>query len=213
MIIPPAKDPGKVDVVKGPNIKPVPVKEPMPDVLKGKVGLVTGDNISTDDIMPAGSEVLQYRSNIPTISEYVYSRYDEEFVKRVKNWGEHFAIVGAENYGQGSSREHAAIAPMYLGLRFVIVKSFARIHRQNLINWGVLPLRFEKAEDYEKFKLGDEVEIKGMHKALENGADFRVTVSNITNGKKAVAVEIFSEKDVACLRLGGLLPYTKEMNK
>ncbi|HUX07758.1 MAG TPA: aconitate hydratase [Acidobacteriota bacterium] len=213
MLVPPADDPSKVEVVKGPNIQPVPVKEPMPDVIGGKIGLMTGDNISTDDIMPAGSEVLQYRSNIPAISEYVYSRFDEEFVGRVKGWGQHFAIIGAENYGQGSSREHAAIAPMYLGLRFVIVKSFARIHRQNLINWGVLPLRFEKADDYDKFKLGDEVEIRDLHKALEDGGNFRVTVRNLTNGEEAVAVESFSGKDVACLKYGGLLPYTKEMNK
>jgi len=190
----------------------VPVKEPMPDVIKGRIGLVTGDNISTDDIMPAGSEVLQYRSNIPAISEYVYSRLDEEFVGRVKGWGEHFAIVGAENYGQGSSREHAAIAPMFLGLRMVIAKSFARIHRQNLINWGVLPLRFEDPADYEKFAVGDEIEISGVLAALEDGENFRVTVRNLRSGEEADAVESFSEKDVECLRLGGLLPYTKERN-
>ena len=210
MLMPPMEDASGIEVVKGPNIKSVPVKEPMPNTIKGKIGLVTGDNISTDDIMPAGSEILQYRSNIPAISDYVYSRYDEDFVSRVKGWGEHFAIVGAENYGQGSSREHAAIAPMYLGLRMVIAKSFARIHRQNLINWGVLPLRFEDVSDYDKFKLGDEIEINGVLAALEKGDDFRVTVRNLTNGESAVAVESFSEKDIDCLRLGGLLPLTKE---
>lgn len=207
MLVPPSEKPEEVEVIRGPNIKPVPVKEPMGDRLRDKIGLVTEDNISTDDIMPAGSEILQYRSNIPEISEYVYSRLDDRFVSRVKEWKTDIAIVGGENYGQGSSREHAAIAPMYLGLRVVLAKSFARIHRQNLINFGVLPLRLSNPDDYSKFKMGDEIEIRGVLEALDG--DHKFTVHNLTNGEQVQAYETFSEREVACLKLGGLLPYTK----
>jgi aconitate hydratase len=208
MIVPPAAKPEGVEIIMGPNIKPVPVKEPMTETLRDRIGLVTGDNISTDDIMPAGSEVLQYRSNIPAIAEYVYSRLDDGFVRRVKEWKRDIAIIGGENYGQGSSREHAAIAPMFLGLRVVLAKSFARIHRQNLVNFGVLPLQFRNPEDYKKFNQGDEIEIRGVLAALDGDQVF--TVHNLTTGAKAEAHEKFSEREVACLKLGGLLPYTKE---
>lgn len=207
MLIAPVKDTASVEVIKGPNIKPVPVTEPMPDTLKIKTAIVLGDNISTDEIMPAGSQVLQFRSNIPAIADYVFARTDENFVKRVQEWKRPFAIIAAENYGQGSSREHAAIAPMYLGLRVVLVKSFARIHRQNLINFGVLPLEFDNPGDYAKFKQGDELEIQGAIKALESGGTF--TVINQTNGERVGAHSIFSPRDIECLKVGGLLPYVK----
>ena len=211
MLVPPAEDPDSVEVIKGPNIKDVPVKEPLGDLLRDRIGLVLGDNISTDDIMPAGSEVLQYRSNIPAISNYVFVRTDESFVSRVREWATDFAIVGGENYGQGSSREHAAIAPMFLGLRVVLTKSFARIHRQNLINFGVLPLRLRNPDDHAKFKQGDEIEIGGVLEALDGDQVF--TVRNTTSGETVEAYETFSERDVDCLKLGGLLPYTRERAK
>jgi len=211
MLVPPAEDPDSVEVIKGPNIKDVPVKEPLGEVLRDKIGIVLGDNISTDEIMPAGTEVLQYRSNIPAISDYVFVRTDESFVARVREWATDFAVVGGENYGQGSSREHAAIAPMYLGLRVVLAKSFARIHRQNLINFGILPLLLRNPEDHSKFKQGDEIEISGVLKALDGDQVF--TVHNLTNGETVEAYETFSERDVDCLKLGGLLPYTRERVK
>jgi aconitate hydratase len=206
MIVPPAEDPVKVEVIKGPNIKDVPVKEEMPGTLKVKVGLVLGDNISTDEIMPAGTTILQFRSNIPAISEYVFARTDADYVKRLNEWGVHTAIIGAENYGQGSSREHAAIAPMYLGLRLVLVKSFARIHKQNLINFGVLPLEFDNPEDFKKLTLGDELEIGDISNSLETGS---FTVKNMTTGEAISASSDFSRRDVECLKKGGLLPYTR----
>jgi len=212
MNVAPPENRSEVEVIKGPNIKPVPVKEPVGDVVEVKTAIVLGDNISTDEIMPAGSEVLQYRSNIPAISEYVYSRTDENFVSRVKEWNRPFIIIGGENYGQGSSREHAAIAPMYLGLEVVIAKSFARIHRNNLINFGVLPLEFENKADWDKFKQGDEIEIRNIHEALEN-EDAKFVVINKTNGEEINALGSFSKKALECLKLGGLLPYTRKLVK
>ena len=209
MIVPPADDPSKVEVVKGPNIKPVAVKDPMTSPLKAKTALKLEDNISTDDIMPAGSLVLQFRSNIPAISDYVFSRKDPDFVARVKEWNVPFAIVAAENYGQGSSREHAAIAPMYLGLHLVVAKSFARIHRQNLINFGVLPLEFVDPADYDTINPEDELEIADPLNDLKSGESVFEIVNN-TQGYSFKAKSIFSERDVECIKLGGLLPYTKK---
>lgn len=209
MIVEPVEDASSVEVVKGPNIKPVPIKEPIGDTVNVKTAIVLGDNISTDEIMPAGSEVLQYRSNIPAISEFVFSRTDENFVSRVKEWDRPFIIVAAENYGQGSSREHAAIAPMYLGLEVVLAKSYARIHRQNLINFGVLPLEFANPEDYDKFKQGDELELTNVHEGLKK-TEALFKIENKTNGEVIEARGSFSEKNLRCLQLGGLLPYTRE---
>jgi len=141
----------------------------MPDTIQAKVLLKVGDNITTDHIMPAGAKILPLRSNIPAISEYVFSRIDSEFPKKAKEAG-HCIVVGGDNYGQGSSREHAALAPKYLGLQAVIVKSFARIHLANLINFGILPLTFSNPSDYDLINQGDELEIKDVRKIIsENG--------------------------------------------
>lgn len=169
MIIPPPKKVDNITVLRGPNIKPLPAFEPMPDTIQAKVLLKVGDNITTDHIMPAGAKVLPLRSNIPAISEYVFSRIDPEFPKRAKEAG-HCIVVGGDNYGQGSSREHAALAPKYLGLQAVVVKSFARIHLANLINFGILPLTFSNPSDYDLINQGDELEIKDVRKIIsENG--------------------------------------------
>ncbi|MFN3396895.1 MAG: aconitate hydratase, partial [Thermodesulfovibrionales bacterium] len=149
LIIPP-REGVKAEIIKGPNIREVPVKEPLKDSIEAEVLLKLGDNITTDDIMPAGSKVLPFRSNIPAISDFVFENIDSSFSERARRAKEKGGgiIVGHENYGQGSSREHAAIAPMYLGIQAVIAKSFARIHRANLINFGILPLLFKREEDY-----------------------------------------------------------------
>ncbi|MCU0561333.1 MAG: hypothetical protein MUD16_14215, partial [Desulfobacterales bacterium] len=140
--------------------KPLPVFEPLADRIFGPILLKVGDDISTDEIMPAGSRVLPYRSNIPELSKYVFSHVDESFYDRAaQNQQQGFFVIAGDNYGQGSSREHAAIAPRYLGLQVVIAKSFARIHSQNLVNFGILPLTFVKAEDYERMSQGDTLEI------------------------------------------------------
>lgn len=209
MILAPPAETSDIEVVKGPNIKPVPVKEPMEEVIKAKTSIVLGDNISTDEIMPAGTQILQFRSNIPAISDYVFSRTDESFVTRVRDWDTPFSIIAGDNYGQGSSREHAAIAPMYLGLRVAIAKSFARIHRQNLINFGVLPLEFDNPSDFEKFKQGDDIEIRDVISSIEKDGKF--VVHNLTNGETAGAHSVFSPRDIECLKQGGLLPYTKSL--
>ena len=156
MIIPPTRK--KVDVVRGPNIKPLPIKDKLSDKITGKVLLKVEDNITTDHIMPAGAKILPLRSNVPAISEYVFSVIDTDFPKRAKELGGGF-VVGGANYGQGSSREHAALAPMYLGVRAVLTKSFARIHLANLINFGILPLNFANENDYGKVDQGDELEL------------------------------------------------------
>jgi len=158
MIIAPSQEPEKVEIIRGPNIKALPTKDAMPDMLAGKVLIKVGDNITTDHIMPAGAKVLPLRSNVPAISEYVFERVDSTFPKRAKEWGGGF-IIGGTNYGQGSSREHAALAPMYLGVKAVIVKNFARIHLANLVNFGILPLTFVNETDYDAFEQGDEIEI------------------------------------------------------
>ena len=159
-----------IEIVMGPNIKPFPEFEPLENDLEGLVALKVEDNITTDHIMPAGSKVLPLRSNIPAISEFVFNIVDPDFPARAKAAGSVF-VVGGENYGQGSSREHAAIAPRFLGVRAKLVKSFARIHKANLINFGILPLRFQNPEDYNLIKPGDRLRISGIRKSLEEGAD------------------------------------------
>ena len=154
MIVAPAEDGSALEVLRGPNIKPLPIHPGVPETLSGEVLLKVGDNITTDHIMPAGAKVLPLRSNIPAISEYVFERIDPTFPARARAAGGGF-IVGGSNYGQGSSREHAALAPMYLGVKAVIAKSFARIHLANLINFGILPLTFAVEADYESVRQGD----------------------------------------------------------
>ena len=203
----PRRIPKKVEVTRGPNIKPLPIKEPLGDALEGPVLLKVGDNITTDHIMPAGSKVLPLRSNIPAISEFVFNLVDATFPKRAKESGGGF-VVGGENYGQGSSREHAALAPMYLGLKAVLVKSFARIHRANLINFGILPLTFVQASDYDALSQGDKLEIPDMKQIIK--VDHPFPVKNLTTGKSIQMVHGLTERQQEILLAGGLLNWTKQ---
>jgi len=198
-----------VKVVKGPNIKEVPVKEPFGDTIEAEVLLKLGDNITTDDIMPAGSTILPLRSNIPAISEYVFSSIDTTFSKRAqeaksKGGG---LLIGGENYGQGSSREHAALAPMYLGIHAVIAKSFARIHRSNLINFGIIPFLFQNAEDYEKVEKGDRLMIENVQQALKGNQSY--TIQNQTKQYSFEVSTNLNDREKELILSGGLLPNTK----
>ncbi len=209
-LIPPKKDTSAIKVVKGPNIKEVSVKEPLKDTIEAEVLLTLGDNITTDDIMPAGSKVLPFRSNIPAISEFVFENIDATFSKRAQEAKKQGGgiVIGGENYGQGSSREHAAIAPMFLGVQAVIAKSFARIHRSNLINFGILPLVFEKPEDYDKAEKGDRIAIKSVFSSLDG--DQTYVVEDLTKGITFAVKSTLNGREKELLRKGGLLPYTRE---
>ena len=204
MIIPPLpqEKAAKVEIIRGPNIKPLPDFPPMPDKLEGEVLIKVEDNITTDHIMPAGAKILPLRSNIPEISKYVFSRVDERFHDRAIEKKGGF-IVGGENYGQGSSREHAAIAPKYLGIKAVIAKSFARIHSENLVNFGIVPLTFKDKSDYDKVEQGDKLEI--------NIGDFKgeITMKNITKNISIPLTHSLSELDIKILRKGGRLPFLR----
>jgi aconitate hydratase len=208
MIIPPAEKSEDVEIIRGPNIKPLPKKEPMPDTLKGDVLLKVGDNITTDHIMPAGAKVLPLRSNIPTISEFVFEKVDKDFVKRAKEKGGGF-LIGGVNYGQGSSREHAALAPMYLGVKAVIAKSFARIHRANLVNFGILPLTFENENDYNLFDLGDTIELSDIKNRLKSKA--KITLRNVTKSKEVKITHTLTSREIDILCVGGLLNYQAQI--
>ncbi len=204
----PLKEAKKVTLVKGPNIVTLPELSPLPKQFKLPVLLKVGDNISTDEISPAGAKVLPYRSNIPKISEFTYSHVDPDYVKRAAKQKEGHVIVGGENYGQGSSREHAALAPRYLGLRVVIAKSFARIHWQNLVNFGIMPLVFKNPKDYKAIKLNDEVEIKDLATILTKN-EFNITIN-----KKEIAVKhTLSKRQKEILAAGGLINWTKSKLK
>lgn len=197
-------------LIKGPNIKVMPVKGPLDDEMKLKVSLKTGDNITTDDIIPPSPEVLTLRPNIPALSEHVFEKIDAGFAKRAKAYGTS-VIVGGENYGQGSSREHAAIAPMYLGVRVVLAKSLSRIHRSNLINYGILPVIFENQEDYEWIKQGDEIEAKDIiRQAEENG---KIHFRHTATGKIIDGLVKVSENEWQLLKAGGLLPWIRKKHK
>ncbi|MCH5206825.1 MAG: aconitate hydratase, partial [Oscillospiraceae bacterium] len=181
MVTPPASESEapSVEVLRGPNIKPFPVNKPLAETIESGVTLKVGDNITTDHIMPAGAKILPLRSNIPAISEYCFTVCDETFPKRAKEAGTSI-IVGGTNYGQGSSREHAALAPLYLGVKAIICKSFARIHRQNLINNGILPLEFANESDYDKINQGDELVIANIREIIEKNG--KIVVENKTKG-------------------------------
>ncbi len=206
MILPPAENPESVEIVRGPNIKPLPIAKPLLERIEGKVLIKAGDNISTDHIMPAGAKILPLRSNIPAISEYVFAHLDPHFVKRAKEAGGGF-IVGGNNYGQGSSREHAALAPMYLGIKSVIAKSFARIHWANLVNFGILPLVFEQETDYDRLNQDDTLEIKRIREALAVGESLRV--KNVTQGYDFPVRYNLSERQRCILLAGGLLNFVR----
>ncbi|MBR5518332.1 MAG: aconitate hydratase [Clostridia bacterium] len=196
-----------VEVLRGPNIKPFPETSPLDDVIDCKCSLKVEDNITTDHIMPAGAKILPLRSNIPEISKFCFTVCDEEFPERAKNLGKSI-IVGGSNYGQGSSREHAALAPLYLGVKAVLVKSFARIHRSNLINAGILPLTFVNEADYDKISQNDDLIIENLIESI-NG-DGKLVVKNKTNGAEIPVVCELSERAKAIVVAGGLLNYTKE---
>ena len=207
LLDPPAQDGDSVVVERGPNIKPFPKHERMADSISGRTLLVVGDNITTDHIMPAGAKILPFRSNIPKISEFCFTRCDEEFPSRAKAWGGG-VIVGGANYGQGSSREHAALAPLYLGVKAVIAKSFARIHAANLINNGILPIVFADPEDYNGFHLGDEITLPDVKRRILAGEDLEI--KNETTGATVRGTISLSDRQKKMLAAGGLLNYTKE---
>ncbi|MFN3921507.1 MAG: aconitate hydratase [Caldimicrobium sp.] len=213
LLIPPLteEEARKVEIIRGPNIAPLPSFDPLPEDLEGVFLLKVGDNITTDHIMPAGAKILPLRSNLPAISQYVYSNLYSDFAKEalsIKEKGLFIGIVGGENYGQGSSREHAALAPRYLGVRIKLAKSFARIHRSNLINFGILPLLFENPNDYEKLEKGDLFRIKGIREALlrENK---RIKMEIEGKGEIWLKAE-FTERERDCLLAGSLLNLAKE---
>ncbi|HAL63114.1 MAG TPA: aconitate hydratase, partial [Clostridiales bacterium] len=195
-----------VEILRGPNIKPFPVSEPLCDEITAGVSLKVGDNITTDHIMPAGAKILPLRSNIPKISEHCFEVCDETFPKRALEMGKSI-IVGGSNYGQGSSREHAALAPLYLGVKMVLTKSFARIHMANLINAGIIPATFKVEEDYDRIDSGDMLEIKGVCDRVKN-ADTLV-IKNATKDFEFEAQINLSERQRDMLLSGGLLNYTK----
>lgn len=200
-----------VEVLRGPNIKPFPKTEALPEELTAKVMLKVGDNITTDHIMPAGAKILPYRSNIPHLSQYCFAVCDEEFPERIKSKGKGF-IVGGANYGQGSSREHAALVPLYLGVKAVITKSFARIHVANLVNAGILPFTFKKEEDYDKISQMDELSLPSIRDCIKNNKT--VVLKNITKGEEyELDSSHLSSRQREMLLCGGLLDYTREMNK
>lgn len=196
----------EVEVLRGPNIKPFPETSELDDNLCVPCSLKVGDNITTDHIMPAGSKILPLRSNIPEISKYCFTVCDDKFPERAKSMGASI-IVGGENYGQGSSREHAALAPLYLGVEAVLVKSFARIHRANLVNAGILPLEFVDPSDYDLISLGDELVIEGLRDTVADGNNVKIV--NKTNGKEIVCKCELTDRNKDIILSGGLLNYTK----
>lgn len=201
----PVKDTSKMEIVRGPNIKPLPIFEKLQDTIKAEVVLKVGDNISTDHILPAGAKILPLRSNLPAISEYTFASVDKDFVSRAKAVSSG-VIIGADNYGQGSSREHAALAPRYLGIQIVLVKSFARIHLANLINFGIIPLTFDNPDDYENIKLSDKIEFSDIKNIIKNNKDLIVKVS----GKNIKLNYSFTDRQKEIIFSGGLLNWIKE---
>jgi len=203
----PVKKRSTLEIIRGPNIAPFPSLKPLPEHYEGKVILKVGDNITTDHIMPAGNEVLPLRSNIPAISEHVYERVDTSFAKRCKEKGGGI-IVGGENYGQGSSREHAALAPRFLGIQVKITKSFARIHRSNLINFGIVPLSFKNSGDYDSISQGDSIRIQDVKKAVKEGREEIKALwnSKLTKQEKEISLILrATEREREILVNGGLL--------
>ena len=195
-----------VEVLRGPNIGKFPESHPLTDSISAELTLKVGDNITTDHIMPAGAKILPYRSNIPYLSKFCFAVCDESFSERAKAAGQSI-VVGGGNYGQGSSREHAALVPLYLGVRAVIAKSFARIHAANLINAGILPLTFQNEADYDKLSQGDKLTLSGIFEGLTTG---KIVLTDETTGERFDLTCSFTERQNAILRAGGLLDYTRE---
>jgi aconitate hydratase len=206
-IIPPPPPGEAGEVVRGPNIVPFPQLTPLPETWRGEVWLKVGDNVTTDDILPAGSQILPLRSNLPAISQYAFTRLDPEFPSRVQGKAGEGAVIGGENYGQGSSREHAALAPRYLGVRVKLVKSFARIHLANLINFGILPLTFENPGDYHLLTQGQTLELPGVRQLLLDGA----ARLPLKAGGKEIWVKVdLSARQRRLLAVGGALNLARE---
>lgn len=202
MILPPSNNPEKVKILRGPNIKPLPEFKPLAEILEGEVLIKLGDDITTDHILPGGAKILPLRSNVPEISKYTFSIIDADFYERARKKNGGF-IIGGENYGQGSSREHAAIAPKYLGIKAVVAKSFARIHHANLINFGVLPLLFKEKNDYDEIEQGDKIEIR------LDGLKKNIIMKNITKNKEIILTHALSKREISIIKAGGKLAYIK----
>lgn len=204
-VIPPAdlETAKKLNIIRGPNIKPFPNSKPQEDTLRAELVLKVGDNITTDHIMPAGAKILPYRSNIPYLSKFCFGVCDDTFPERAKAAGQSI-IVGGNNYGQGSSREHAALVPLYLGVRAVIAKSFARIHAANLINAGIMPLTFENPLDYDNLNQSDMISIESIYDGMDSG---KLVLKDEKSGKYIQLVCSFTDRQKAILKAGGLLKY------
>ncbi len=210
MVLSPAPENNQIEVIRGPNIKPFPVNSPMEKTMEGKALLKVGDNITTDHIMPSNAKLLPYRSNIPYLSEYCLVPCDPQFPTRAKENGGGI-IIGGSNYGQGSSREHAALAPLYLKIKAVIAKSFARIHMANLINSGILPLEFVDGNDYDKIDEMDILSIENAQQQLKGGEI--ITVKNMTKGISIQTKATLSDRQLQMMLVGGLLNYTKRCSE
>lgn len=207
-VVPPAPEGERVEVIKGPNIKPFPLAKPLADTVEGKALIVVEDNITTDHIMPSNAKLLPYRSNIPYLADYCLSPCDPEFPQRAKDNHGGF-IIGGQNYGQGSSREHAALAPVYLGIKGVITKSFARIHKNNLINNGILPMVFENEADYDKISLGDDLMIDHAREQVNTG---KIILKNKTKNEEYPLLIEVSERQKEMLQAGGLINLMRSKN-
>ena len=209
MIVMPAgeEEADSVEVIYGPNIKPFPTTKPMPESITAKAVLKVGDNITTDHIMPAGAKILPYRSNIPYLSNFCFKQCDEKFAEHCKEAGEGI-IIGGANYGQGSSREHAALVPLYLGIKAVITKSFARIHCANLVNAGIIPFTFKNAEDYDKISVNDMLSLPDIRNIIKSGEE--AVLKNLTTGEEYKLEYQLSDRQVDILLAGSLLDYTRE---
>ncbi len=201
------EDADSVEIMYGPNIKPFPKTEALPEEITAKAVLKVGDNITTDHIMPAGAKILPYRSNIPYLSNFCFKQCDEKFAEHCKEAGKGI-IIGGANYGQGSSREHAALVPLYLGVKAVVTKSFARIHCANLVNAGIIPFTFKDEADYDKISVNDELCLPNIREAIANGSE--VTLKNITTGEEYALDYQLSERQREILLAGSLLDYTRE---
>jgi aconitate hydratase len=209
MLVPPADEGRTVELIKGPNIKSLPEFDPLPERLRIPVLLKVGDDVSTDEIMPAGQRVLPYRSNVPKMSEFVFTQIDPDYPQRAREHPDGHAIVGGHNYGQGSSREHAAVVPRYLGLRVVIARSFARIHWQNLANFGIVALEFEDENDWEGVDQGDVLEFDDLHRALRDEAK-KVAAHNATQDRGLSLVHHLTTRQIEMILMGGLIPTLRE---
>ena len=205
----PEEEAKKVEIVRGPNIQPLPVPDAPEQHLQAQISLKTVDNITTDDITPASAEFSSMRSNIPLMSQYCYHRYDPEFAARAKAMGKSI-IIGGENYGQGSSREHAAINPMYLGVKMVIAKSIARIHKGNLINHGIIPMVFADPADYDKLDMLDELEVEGL---LDQMKIREVEIKDLTQGISFQAKLELSDNELDVILSGGQLRHLQKQLK